>query len=256
MTGGSSATGGAAGSSAGGAGSSAAGGGGSPGGSSAIGGVTGSLGAGGASVGGASVGDASVGGADGSLVVAGRELSLGGAEDPLGADGSLGAEGSSEDGEVGVLLGVGRTAGKGTDEALPGMASCAALRPAPTTPSRTLRTVFCTVSLLPSISAAACSSTCSTAPGRTWSTSCSGTGVSESGASQVSKETTTTAAATTPAPANNDPRLAGRPRRSRKAFRRGKAGAFSPRPSLRISFCTTFNTVEPASPSRRRRRPG
>ena len=241
MIGGSSATGGAGGSSPGGAGSSAAGGGGSPGGSSAIGGVTGSLGA---------------GGADGSLVVAGRELSLGGAEDPLGADGSLGAEGSSEDGEVGVLLGVGRTAGKGTDEALPGMASCAALRPAPTTPSRTFRAVFCTVSLLPSISAAACSSTCSMAPGRTWSTSCSGTGVSESGASQVSKETTTTAAATTPAPANNDPWLAGRPRRSRKAFRRGKAGAFSPRPSLRISFCTTFNTVEPASPSRRRRRPG
>ena len=105
MIGGSSAAGGP-GSSAGGEGSSAAGGEGSSGGFSAIGdGVTGSLVAGGAPVGGASVGAV-----DGSLVVAGRKLSI------AGADGSLGAEGSSEDWEVGVLLGVGRTTGKGADK--------------------------------------------------------------------------------------------------------------------------------------------
>lgn len=224
MIGGSSAAGGGD-SSVGGAGSSTAG----EGGSSTIGGgVTGSLVAGGASV----------EGTDGSLGVAGWELSI------------AGIERSSEDGEgVGVLLGVGMTAGKSADEPS-GIASCAALKPAPITPSRTFCAAFCTASLPPSIRAAACSSTCSAAPGRTRSTNSSGSGLSESGANQVSKETTTTTAASTPAPADNEPRLWPPRRRGRRA------GAFSSRPSFRTSFRTSLNTVGPASPSRRPSRTG
>ncbi len=228
-----------------------------------------SLGGGGSSVAGAgssvtragssvTAGDFSAAGADvvGSLVVGG-DASVVVEDDELptvrGGDvGSVLSEGSSE---VGVaVLGLGRVAGEGATKLLLALASRAIPEPAPAKPSRTFRTLFCTVSLLPSSKVAACSSTCSATPGRTRSIICRGMGLSESGANQVRNETTTAAVATTPAPANKDLRLLP-PRGPRRKFRRGKAGAKTPRPSLRISFCTSFGTAEPASPSRRPRRP-
>jgi hypothetical protein len=117
-------------------------------------------------------------------------------------------------------------------------------------PSRTVRTVFRTVSLPPSSSVDTCSSTRSTTPGRMRSTSSVGVGLSESGASEVRSETTTTAAATTPTPADAYPRPVRprreSPRRERK-FGRGVAGAFAPRPSLRIRLRTSFVTAGPPS---------
>ena len=117
-------------------------------------------------------------------------------------------------------------------------------------PSRTVRTVFRTVSLPPSSSVDTCSSTRSTTPGRMRSTSSVGVGLSESGASEVRSETTTTAAATTPTPADAYPRPVRprreSPRRERK-FGRGGAGAFAPRPSLRIRLRTSFVTAGPPS---------
>ena len=214
----------------------------------------------------------------GASVVVGREGSavLGGDVSPV-----LG-EGSSEAGVA--VLGVGRAAGEGATELLLlllllVLAIRALPEPAPAKPSRTFRTVFCTVSLLPSSSVAACSSICSATPGRTRSTTCRGIGLSESGANQVSNETTATAAAITPAPANKDFCLS-RLRRPRRRFGRRRAGAFIPRPLLlsRINFSirstlsyrkTRQIKIPPAiSPapkpsvsktiftSRRRRRPG
>jgi hypothetical protein len=206
------------------------------GGSSVVGGGSSVTGAG-SSV---TVGDFSVAGADvvGSLVVGGdASVVVEGDEIPTVRGGDVSpvlSEGSSE---VGVaVLGLGRVAGEGATKLLLALASRAIPEPAPAKPSRTFRTLFCTVSLLPSSKVAACSSTCSATPGRTRSIICRGMGLSESGANQVRNETTTAAVAITPAPANKDLRLLP-PRRPRK-FRRAEAGAFIPWPLLlsRISF--------------------
>ena len=144
-------------------------------------------------------------------------------------------EGSSETGIA--VLGVGRVGGEDTTDLPLAFAIRAIPEPAPAKPSRTFRTVFCTVSLLPSNTVAACSSICSATPGRTRSTTCRGIGLSESGANQVSNETTATAATITPAPANKDLCLSP-PRRSRVGFGRERIGAFVPWPLLlsRINF--------------------
>jgi hypothetical protein len=231
-------------------------------------------------------GDSSVAGDDvfGSLVVGGGASVVVGREGSAVLDGDVSpvlGEGSSEAGVA--VLGVGRAAGEGATELLLLLLLVLAIRalpePAPAKPSRTFRTVFCTVSLLPSSSVAACSSICSATPGRTRSTTCRGIGLSESGANQVSNETTATAAAITPAPANKDFCLSPL-RRPRRRFGRAKAGAFILRPLLlsRINFSirstlsyrkTRQIKIPPAiSPapkpsvsktiftSRRRRRPG
>jgi hypothetical protein len=188
-------------------------------------------------------GDFSSAGADvvGSLVVGGgASVVVEGAEVPTVRGGGISpvlSEGSSE---VGVaVLDLGRVAGEGATKLklLLALATRAIPEPAPAKPSRTFRTLCCTVSLLPSSKVAACSSTCSTTPGRTRSIICRGMGLSESGANQVRNETTTAVVAITPAPANKDLRLLP-PRRPRRKFRRAEAGAFIPRPLLlsRISF--------------------
>jgi hypothetical protein len=188
----------------------------------------------GSSVAGGVVGRLVVGGGAavrGGAAVVGSEVStvLGGDVSPV-----LG-EGSSETGIA--VLGVGRVAGEDTTELLLAFAIRASPEPAPAKPSRTFRTVFCTVSLLPWSTVTACSSICSATPGRMRSTTCRGIGLSESGANQVRNETTTTAAAITPAPANKDLCLSP-PRRPRSRFGRRRAGAFIPRPLLlsRINF--------------------
>jgi hypothetical protein len=192
-------------------------------------------------------GDSSVAGDDvfGSLVVGGDASVVVGREGSAVLDGDVSpmlGEGSSEAGVA--VLGVARAAGEGATELLLlllllllVLAIRALPEPAPAKPSRTFRTVFCTVSLLPSSSVAACSSICSATPGRTRSTTCRGIGLSESGANQVSNETTATAAAITPAPANKDFCLSPL-RRPRRRFGRAKAGAFILRPLLlsRINF--------------------
>lgn len=175
------------------------------------------------------VGSPVVGG--GASVVVGGEVPpvLGGVSPVVGEDSS----------EVGVtVLSAGRFAGEGATELLLlALAIRAIPEPVPANPSRTFRTVLCTVSLPPSSSVAVCSSICSATPGRTRSTTGRGIGLSESGATQVRNETTATAAAITPAPANKDLCLSP-PRRPRRRFGRAEAGAFVPRPLLlsRISF--------------------
>jgi hypothetical protein len=218
-----------------GGGFSAAGGGSSVagGGSSLVGGGSSVAGVG-SSVAGDDVAGSLVGAGGGaSAVVVGREGSAVAGRDvsPVLGEGSW---------EVGVaVLGVGRVAGEGATNLL--LLAALAIRvisePAPDKPSRTFRTVFCTVSLLPWSTVAACSSICSATPGRMRSTTCRGIGLSESGANQVSNETTTTAATITPAPANKDLCLSP-PRRPRSRFGRRRAGAFIPRPLLlsRINF--------------------
>jgi hypothetical protein len=182
-------------------------------------------------------GSSVAGGVVGPLVVGGGAAVRGGeVSTVLGGDVSpvLG-EGSSETGIA--VLGVGRVAGEDTTELLLAFAIRASPEPAPAKPSRTFRTVFCTVSLLPWSTVTACSSICSATPGRMRSTTCRGIGLSESGANQVRNETTTTAATITPAPANKDLCLSP-PRRPRSRFGRRRAGAFIPRPLLlsRINF--------------------
>ena len=182
-------------------------------------------------------GSSVAGGVVGSLVVS-SGAAVGGVEGSsiLGGDVSpvLG-EGSSETGIA--VLGVGRVGGEDTTDLLLAFAIRAIPEPAPAKPSRTFRTVSCTVSLPPSSTVAARSSICSATPGRTRSTTCRGIGLSESGANQVRNETTTTAAAITPVPANKDLCLSP-PRRPRSTFGRDRAGAFVPRPLLlsRINF--------------------
>ncbi len=232
-----------------GGGSSVAGGGFSAagGGSSVVGGGSSVAGGGGSSV---AEGGSPVAGDDvvGSLVVGGGALVVvvvgGGDVSPV-----LG-EGSSE---VGVTVpgGVGRVAGEGaTNLLLAVLATRAIPEPAPAKPSRTFRTV----SLLPSSSVAACSSICSATPGRTRSTTCSGTGLSESGASQVRNETTATAAAMTPAPANRDLRLSP-PRRPRRTFGCAEAGAFVSRPLLLSQISLSIRSTLSYRKTRRSKTP-
>jgi hypothetical protein len=174
---------------------------------------------------------------------------------PCGSDDSLvdvGAEG--EEGPscaaCDTVLGVGRAAaGTGAGPALADRSvaiwrslspSHGILEPTTATSSPTLRRSTLSPSV-PSI-AATCSSTCSTIPPATRSITSSGEsmGLSEFGASQLSSETNTTAAATTPVPASTYPRLARPSRRTKRLGRvnRRRAGAFEPRPpplSLRTS---------------------
>ena len=201
------------------------------GGGSSVTGAGSSVTAGDFSAAGADVVGSPVVGGDASVVVEGDEIPTvrGGDVSPVLSEGSS---------EVGVaVLGLGRVAGEGATKLLLALASRAIPEPAPAKPSRTFRTLFCTVSLLPSSKVAACSSTCSATPGRTRSIICRGMGLSESGANQVRNETTTAAVAITPAPANKDLRLLP-PRRPRRKFGRAEAGAFIPRPLLlsRIRF--------------------
>jgi hypothetical protein len=225
----------------GGGGSSVAGG---AGGCSVVGGGGSSVGGG---VGGCSVGGGSSVAGDGSLVVGGS-ASVAGADGslvPVGDGSRLACSGDSSfvvcegPSSVGVdVLDVGRIAGEGDTELL-----ALAIRPIPeptaTKPSRTLRT---TVSLPTPSSVATCSSTCFRTPGRTRSTTSMGCGMglSELGANQVRSETAATNATATPVIADTYPRLT-RPKRSRRFGRARRAGAFTPRPSLRISFGISFS---------------
>jgi len=197
------------------------------GGSSVVGGGT-SVAGGGSTVAGEVVGSLVVGSGASVVIVGEVSRVLGGDVSPVPP--VLG-EGFPEV-DVTVLGGVRRDAGEGVTGLLLALANRAIpeLPAAPTKPSRTFRTVFCAVSLLASSSVAACSSICSATPGRTRSTTCRGIGLSESGANQVRNETTATAAAITPAPANKDLCLSPL-RRPRRGFGRGRrVGAFSPRP--------------------------
>src|ERR671921_836145 len=261
---------------AGGAGSSVVGGGSSTAGrGSSTGGVEGSSTAGGSPAAGG-------GGGAGSLVVGAGSSSAGGTVSPIlpgkllvliggealrdegsrvacGANDSFVAVGEEEGSSCaagGAVLGVTRTAaGTGAGPALAdrSVAIWRSLSPvhgilvAAATSSLTLRST-----LSPSVpsTAVTCSSICSSTPPATRLITSSGEsmGLSESGASQLSSETNTTAAATTPVPASTYPRLA-RPRRRTKRLacaNRRRAGAFEPRPpppSLRpgcFSICLSI----------------
>src|SRR5215217_3932484 len=268
---------------AGGAGSSVVGGGSSAAGrGSSTGGVEGSSTAGGSPAAGEGASVAGGGGSAGSLVVRAGSSSAGGTVSPIlpgkllvliggeasrdegsrvacGANDSFVAVGEEEGPSCaagGAVLGVTRTAaGTGAGPALADRSVAiwrslslahGILVPAATS-SLTLRST-----LSPSVpsTAVTCSSTCSSTPPATRSITSSGEsmGLSESGASQLSSETNTTAAATTPVPASTYPRLA-RPRRRTKRLacaNRRRAGARKPRPpppSLRtgcFSICLSI----------------
>src|SRR5829696_1106111 len=247
-------------------------------------GVEGSSTAGGSPAAGEGASVAGGGGGAGSLVVGAGSSSAGGTVSPIlpgkllvliggeasrdegsrvacGANDSFVAVGEEEEGPScaagGALLGVTRTAaGTGAGPALADRSVAiwrslspahGILVPAAATSSLTLRST-----LSPSVpsTAVTCSSTCSSTPPATRSITSSGEsmGLSESGASQLSSETNTTAAATTPVPASTYPRLA-RPRRRTKRLARAnrrRAGARKPRPpppSLRtgcFSICLSI----------------
>src|SRR5215217_1659487 len=268
---------------AGGAGSSVVGGGSSAAGrGSSTGGVEGSSTAGGSPAAGAGASVAGGGGSAGSLAVGAGSSSAGGTVSPIlpgkllvliggeasrdegsrvacGANDSFVAVGEEEGPSCtarGAVLGVTRTAaGTGAGPALAdrSVAIWRSLSPAhgilvpAATSSLTLRST-----LSPSVpsTAVTCSSTCSSTPPATRSITSSGEsmGLSEFGASQLSSETNTTAAATIPVPASTYPRLA-RPRRRTKRLARAnrrRAGARKPRPpppSLRtgcFSICLSI----------------